>query len=539
MREPWEQPSNSHRQEDGDLPLAGLLAELLGVEEEPVQAGRTGRATPQSLIPEDFFQAENRVEEEAAPEPGAPVTAFDAGTLEVVEVDSEPAPDVPEMAEALPASSLPFPTSSPALALDAELFELISAEPGLSTGPALQAEAPPDLQPQAEPGPVAAAADIPVIEEARQTVPQPDATPGTISEPSGPAGEVEPRTEAASLEEPCAIETLSVEADEQPVHLESADEPERAPLVEANWGDVTSIVLDEERVLAEAHVEAETGPEAAVEAEPVIEAAELVWPSDMTEPLIWTGVPVQPARDEAEVAETDEDTIAMGEEPVVGAEAHTEPEAPIPASVSPTTSSARQATLATWLALASAKPGALPPNLTELLRRLGGDSVESLSNLADRPVEAQLFERYIVFRLNDTSLALHMTAVREVDRVGRVTPVPGAPAFLSGLINLRGEILPLIDLRVLLGLPGADSPISSRLVVAQSDPGEPPFALLVDELGGIALVDPSDIETDLADVESEFENHVFGVAPHRGRRVLLLDPRTLLSAATLEEVAVA
>lgn len=149
----------------------------------------------------------------------------------------------------------------------------------------------------------------------------------------------------------------------------------------------------------------------------------------------------------------------------------------------------------------------------------------------------QDFERFVVFRLAGNSYGLHMKLVREVEKAGRVTAVPSAPSILRGLINLRGEILPLIDPRPLLGLDPAAwaGGGGGYLVVVQARGDGSPVALLVDELGGVAPVDPASVQpvyrsNDLRDV---LTGHVLGQAEHRGRSVLLLDHRRLITDEAL------
>jgi len=105
------------------------------------------------------------------------------------------------------------------------------------------------------------------------------------------------------------------------------------------------------------------------------------------------------------------------------------------------------------------------------------------------------------------------------------------------LINLRGEILPLIDPKPLLGLEPAGWPPTGYLVVVQAGGEEMPAALLVEELGGVALVDPASvlIPVDDADSGATAGEHFLGQADHRGRTVLLLDHRRLVTAEALLE----
>src|SRR6202165_5083726 len=72
----------------------------------------------------------------------------------------------------------------------------------------------------------------------------------------------------------------------------------------------------------------------------------------------------------------------------------------------------------------------------------------------------------LVFALGSELYALPATQVHEVRPLGWLTPLPGTPPFLAGLINVRGRIVPVVDLRPLLGLPSTDGPFMSVVLVA-------------------------------------------------------------------------
>lgn len=171
----------------------------------------------------------------------------------------------------------------------------------------------------------------------------------------------------------------------------------------------------------------------------------------------------------------------------------------------------------------------LPERLRTRLESIGDlDRVlKTRSTLTAAPEQGP---RLLVFRVGGQSCGLHMEHVREVERVGRVTAVPGAPGFVKGLINLRGEILPLVDLAALLG-EGRHAGTQGRLVVAQAGPEEPPVALLVEELNGLAPLRRDNVASA---PRSEVSR---GVIEHRGRQVLWLDPAAIFSAEALERAA--
>jgi chemotaxis signal transduction protein len=170
----------------------------------------------------------------------------------------------------------------------------------------------------------------------------------------------------------------------------------------------------------------------------------------------------------------------------------------------------------------------LPERLRARLESLG--DVERI--LQSQPAAGAAQEqqwRLLVFQAGGESYALSMESVREVERVGRVTPVPGAPAFVRGLVNLRGEILPLLDVAALVGRKEAMP--ASRLIVAQASSTDPAVALLVEELNGLAPFHEAGIEP------PPQPGPVRGSLEHRGRRVWWLDPVAVFGAEALEKAA--
>jgi purine-binding chemotaxis protein CheW len=93
---------------------------------------------------------------------------------------------------------------------------------------------------------------------------------------------------------------------------------------------------------------------------------------------------------------------------------------------------------------------------------------------------------HVRVRAGGEDYALPVEAVREVAQLGDVTPVPGAAPAVLGVRNLRGQVLPVADLRALLDLPRSEP--ARRLVIVEGPGGQAGFA--VDELVGIAPLPP-------------------------------------------------
>lgn len=96
--------------------------------------------------------------------------------------------------------------------------------------------------------------------------------------------------------------------------------------------------------------------------------------------------------------------------------------------------------------------------------------------------------QFCTFILGDLTFGLQVHAIQEVIRYQEMTPVPLAPAIVRGLINLRGQIVTAIDLRLRLNLPPrSDDALPMNVIVRCGDGA---VSLLVDEIGDVVEVDP-------------------------------------------------
>jgi purine-binding chemotaxis protein CheW len=147
----------------------------------------------------------------------------------------------------------------------------------------------------------------------------------------------------------------------------------------------------------------------------------------------------------------------------------------------------------------------------------------------------------VTFRLAKDHYGLEASHVREIVRLVDPTPVPGAPDFLVGVVNLRGDLLPIVDIRKFLGLPMRGVTDLSRLIVLGVDRAE--FGILADVADEFVTLRASEIlESPL--VGGIGREYVRGITTQAlivlDARVLLRDERLFLrdSEATRDDVAV-
>jgi purine-binding chemotaxis protein CheW len=119
-------------------------------------------------------------------------------------------------------------------------------------------------------------------------------------------------------------------------------------------------------------------------------------------------------------------------------------------------------------------------------------AIEQQRVIDAEPREEQERVSYLGFYLSGEVYGLPLEQLREVARVSHLRRVPGAPAGVAGLVNLRGEILCALDVRTILGLPSHGASESPFLIALRGF-GDP-LGLIVDAIADIYAVAPSEIE---------------------------------------------
>ena len=131
--------------------------------------------------------------------------------------------------------------------------------------------------------------------------------------------------------------------------------------------------------------------------------------------------------------------------------------------------------------------------------------------------------QYATFRVAGHYLGIGVLEVQEVLREQRTTPVPLAPQVVAGLINLRGQIVPELDLRSVLELPPRPPDSPSFSVVIHTEHG--PVSLRVDEIDDVLELDASSFEHAPQNVDAHLRSLLLGVHKLPQRLLLILDIR--------------
>jgi purine-binding chemotaxis protein CheW len=150
----------------------------------------------------------------------------------------------------------------------------------------------------------------------------------------------------------------------------------------------------------------------------------------------------------------------------------------------------------------------------------------------DTTVKTGSSRELISFRIGEQEFCVDIMVVREIRGWTPATPLPRSPSFLRGVINLRGAVLPIVDLAARLGFEPAEPTQRHVIIVAQID--RQIVGLLVDAVSDILTVG-DDVVQPPPDVASDMvRNFVQGLLAIDGRMISLISLNRILPAAELE-----
>ena len=133
----------------------------------------------------------------------------------------------------------------------------------------------------------------------------------------------------------------------------------------------------------------------------------------------------------------------------------------------------------------------------------------------------------VTFRLDEETYGINVMQVQEVLRVTEIAPVPGAPDYVMGIINLRGNVVTVIDTRQRLGLETKERDDSTRIVIIEAD--KLVVGILVDAVAEVVDLQTSEIESPPSVGNDESSKYIQGVATRDGELLILVDLNKLLN----------
>ena len=154
--------------------------------------------------------------------------------------------------------------------------------------------------------------------------------------------------------------------------------------------------------------------------------------------------------------------------------------------------------------------------------------------------QGELAGKYLTFFLAGQEFGVEITKVREILRVLDITPVPQTALFLLGVINLRGKVIPVIDLRLRLGHPSREPDERTCIVVVEVRGREGQnvlISMMVDQVNEVLQIAPEEVEPAPPFGTTEVDtNYILGMAKTAQGVKILLDVDRIINESVLVEV---
>ena len=135
--------------------------------------------------------------------------------------------------------------------------------------------------------------------------------------------------------------------------------------------------------------------------------------------------------------------------------------------------------------------------------------------------------RWVTFRLANEKYGINVMQVQEVLRVTEIAPVPGAPDYVLGIINLRGNVVTVIDTRKRFGLEPVETDDATRIVIIEAE--DQVVGILVDSVAEVVDLRQSEIESAPNVGTEESAKFIQGVASQDGELLIIIDLNRLLT----------
>lgn len=142
--------------------------------------------------------------------------------------------------------------------------------------------------------------------------------------------------------------------------------------------------------------------------------------------------------------------------------------------------------------------------------------------------------QWVTFKLDSETYGINVMQVQEVLRYSEIAPVPGAPGYVLGIINLRGNVVTVIDTRSRFGLMPAEITDNTRVVIIESE--KQVIGILVDSVAEVVYLKASDIDVAPNVGNEESAKFIQGVSNRDGELLILVDLNKLLTDDEWDEL---
>lgn len=135
--------------------------------------------------------------------------------------------------------------------------------------------------------------------------------------------------------------------------------------------------------------------------------------------------------------------------------------------------------------------------------------------------------QYMVVRLGDEQYGINIKFIDNIVRMQHITRVPKVQNYFKGVINLRGEVIPVMSLRLKMDLPDDEYTNISRIIIIKLE-SDAAIGVIVDEVKEVVTLDETCIDKVAYDARDERTNYITGVGKSNGTLISLLDLNVII-----------
>lgn len=143
-------------------------------------------------------------------------------------------------------------------------------------------------------------------------------------------------------------------------------------------------------------------------------------------------------------------------------------------------------------------------------------------------------EQYVVFMLGNESYGIDILQVQEIMSFTKISQVPNTPIYVKGVINLRGDVIPVVDMRLRFGLPSVEYTDTTVTIVVNIH--DKRYGLIVDGVSDVSTLRDDTVQFDIDFQTTVNTNYIVGIATDEDSMVIILDTALLFSHEELAAI---
>lgn len=141
--------------------------------------------------------------------------------------------------------------------------------------------------------------------------------------------------------------------------------------------------------------------------------------------------------------------------------------------------------------------------------------------------------QFVVFKVADQEYGMDIHKVSIIEKTLNITRVPNTPSYMKGVVNLRGEIIPVLNLRIKFGLPEIEADDDARVIIIKFN--EVSLGVMVDSVVEVVALKENDVESVTAITNDRNFDYILGIAKADGRLITLLNFEKLITEIVTKE----